>query len=246
MRTSSWLLLTGALAVLAALAGSAPLLGCESGPADLRVDSVRIPTGCCRVCTAGQACGDGCIPRHLTCHRDPGCACDAPDAPARRDRSPAPTGPATVRDTAPDVAELVPCAVERIIDGDTFVCEGLGRIRLLLVDAPERSQGEHGVSATRALAELLPIGAVVGLELDVRERDRYGRILAYVHAPDAGMVNVELARRGYVVVAVYPPNVRHVERIREAVAEARDAGRGLWSSSAFACEPAEHRAGRCP
>lgn len=31
---------------------------------------------CCRICTTGQACGDGCISRRYTCRRPPGCACD--------------------------------------------------------------------------------------------------------------------------------------------------------------------------
>lgn len=31
---------------------------------------------CCKVCRAGQACGDSCISRSKTCHVGPGCACD--------------------------------------------------------------------------------------------------------------------------------------------------------------------------
>lgn len=34
-------------------------------------------TGCCRVCTTGKACGDGCISKSYTCHQPPGCACNA-------------------------------------------------------------------------------------------------------------------------------------------------------------------------
>ncbi len=32
---------------------------------------------CCKVCTTGKACGDSCISRSYTCHKGPGCACDA-------------------------------------------------------------------------------------------------------------------------------------------------------------------------
>jgi len=35
------------------------------------------PAGCCKVCTTGKACGDGCISKSNTCHQPPGCACDA-------------------------------------------------------------------------------------------------------------------------------------------------------------------------
>ena len=31
---------------------------------------------CCVTCTAGVACGDGCIPADATCHQPPGCACE--------------------------------------------------------------------------------------------------------------------------------------------------------------------------
>jgi hypothetical protein len=51
--------------------------------------------------------------------------------------------------------------------------------------------------------------------------------------------------KGYALTLTYPPNVRHVERIRAAVQEARAAGRGLHATSAFACTPKEYRAGKC-
>jgi len=31
---------------------------------------------CCRVCTAGKACGDSCIAANLTCRQGAGCACN--------------------------------------------------------------------------------------------------------------------------------------------------------------------------
>jgi endonuclease YncB( thermonuclease family) len=33
---------------------------------------------CCMICRKGKACGDSCISRKKTCHKPPGCACDAP------------------------------------------------------------------------------------------------------------------------------------------------------------------------
>jgi len=32
---------------------------------------------CCRVCDAGQACGNTCIAANKTCHKGRGCACNA-------------------------------------------------------------------------------------------------------------------------------------------------------------------------
>ncbi len=144
----------------------------------------------------------------------------------------------------PEIAGV--CTVSRIVDGDTLRCEeGNERVRLLLIDTPELSQRPYGQEASQLLEEILPPGTRVQLELDVQARDRYGRLLAYLYHPDGRMANLELARAGYAVLSVYPPNVRHVESIREAVAEARAARRGLWSGPAFECLPADHRAGRC-
>jgi micrococcal nuclease len=133
-----------------------------------------------------------------------------------------------------------------VIDGDTLECQGGERIRLLLIDTPEQSQGPYAAAATRALEALLPARpATVRLELDVVPTDQYDRTLAYVWLPDGRMANEEMARSGFAVALVYPPNVRYVERIRAAVSEAQRARRGLWSTEAFTCPPVEHRRGRC-
>jgi micrococcal nuclease len=137
------------------------------------------------------------------------------------------------------------CLVERVIDGDTLVCEGGQRVRLLLIDTPEMDQGEFGRLAREALLELLPPGTSSPMEFDVQRLDRYGRTLAYLYLPDGRMANLELARRGYAVVLSYPPNIRHIDEMRSAVVEAREARRGLWSGSAFQCEPVQHRRGDC-
>jgi endonuclease YncB( thermonuclease family) len=137
------------------------------------------------------------------------------------------------------------CTVERVIDGDTLVCDGGDRIRLLLIDAPELSQGRWGEAARAELLSLAPLGTAVRVERDVQLRDRFGRTLAYLWLDDGRMVNEELLRAGVAVVAVYPPNVRHVERLRAAVVEAREEKAGLWVTPAFECAPSDHRAGRC-
>jgi micrococcal nuclease len=118
-------------------------------------------------------------------------------------------------------------AQDGIRDGDTLRCEDGPRVRLLMIDAPELGQGASGEAAIDALRALAPTGTRVRLETDVRERDPYERILAYVWLPDGRMVNEEMARSGYAVALVYPPNVRHADRIRAAVRQARAARRGL-------------------
>lgn len=142
------------------------------------------------------------------------------------------------------VRETRTCVVARITDGDSIECRGIGRVRLLGMDAPELDQGNLGARATQALARLLAVGDTVALEPDVEPRDRNGRILAYVWARDT-LVNWSMVRRGWAVALTYPPNVQYVDWFEAAQRAARDEGVGLWAVEGFSCLPRDHRAGRC-
>ncbi len=137
------------------------------------------------------------------------------------------------------------CAVLRIIDGDTIRCTDGRRIRLLLIDAPEMDQEPFGMQARSAVERLASVGSMLALEFDVGRLDRFGRTLAYAYLPDGRMLNEELLRAGMAVVSVYPPNVKHIDRLRGVADSARAAARGLWSLAAFSCLPTDRRAGRC-
>jgi micrococcal nuclease len=127
--------------------------------------------------------------------------------------------------------------VERVVDGDTIVLAGGERVRYIGVDTPESVKPGTPVEcfakrAARANADLVG-GRTVELRYDVEQRDRYGRLLAYVYrASDGLFVNAELVRRGYATPATFPPNVRHVDEFARLARQARSAGRGLWSACA--------------
>lgn len=148
-------------------------------------------------------------------------------------------GPETSGDAAPDQ-----CLVARIIDGDTFTCASGTRVRLLLIDAPETSQGSLGLRSKLALQEMVTEGSPVRLRYDVQKMDRYGRALAHVYS-NGSWVNHALVRNGYAIVSVYPPNVRGVESLRAAADSARQEEAGLWRLNGFTCTPAEHRRREC-
>ena len=123
--------------------------------------------------------------------------------------------------------------VERVVDGDTFVLAGGERVRLIGIDTPEtvhpnKPVEPFGPEASGFTKKMLE-GRDVRLEFDVQERDRYGRLLAYVFLEDDTFVNAELIRLGYAVVSTIPPNVKHAERFLELQREARERERGLWS-----------------
>ena len=120
--------------------------------------------------------------------------------------------------------------VTRVVDGDTLAV-GDERVRLIGIDTPETVAPGTPVECfgreASAEMERLVEGRRVRLVRDVEERDRYGRLLAYVYRGDL-FVNAEMVRRGFASVATYPPNVRHVDLFLRLQREARREGRGLW------------------
>lgn len=137
-----------------------------------------------------------------------------------------------------------PCVVERVVDGDTFDCVGGPRVRPIGFDAPERGQGEAYRQATTAFERWVAPGDTVQLELDVRPRDRYGRQLAWVWRADT-LVNEQMLAGGWAMLYTLPPNVRYVERLRDAERAARESRAGFWDGSVFECPPSAFRRGAC-
>lgn len=166
-------------------------------------------------------------------------------APPRAAQAQAPPEPAA-RDSGPSrpVRPTTPCTVTRIVDGDTVDCRGVGRVRLIGMDTPERSQRPFGGRAARALAELIRVGDSVEVEPDVEPRDRYGRVLGHVWSGGT-LINWAMVRQGWAVLLTYPPNVQYVEWLTAAQRRAREERRGLWAVGGFDCLPAQRRRGRC-
>lgn len=128
--------------------------------------------------------------------------------------------------------------VTRVVDGDTIKVRVGGRterVRYIGVDTPETVKPNSPVECFgRAASDFnkqLVAGEAVTLSYDAEQRDRYGRLLAYVRrARDGVFVNEELLQRGYATTLTIPPNVRYAARFRSVQRDAREAGRGLWGS----------------
>jgi len=155
--------------------------------------------------------------------------------------------------------------VLHVVDGDTIRVQlpgGPTAVRLIGIDAPEEHESDRLDRAARsnhrskgtiqALGRLASeftrrqlLGRSVSLELDVEDRDRYGRLLAYVWLDERTLFNAEIVRAGYATAYTVPPNVRYAEWFRALEREARTERRGLWSRGLAEAtprrRPAAHR-----
>lgn len=139
---------------------------------------------------------------------------------------------------------LLPCVVDRVVDGDTFYCRDGRKVRLIGVDSPEMAQGAPGRAARDALRRMLPAGRTVRLESDLTPTDRYGRALAWVWVGGT-LVNEAMARQGWAMLYTVPPDVKYVQRLERAQKKARAERAGLWKGSAFDCSPSRFRRREC-
>lgn len=130
--------------------------------------------------------------------------------------------------------------ISEVVDGDTVVVRFASgqeeRVRLLGIDTPEtvdptRPVQCFGPEASAYLAELLPLGTPVQLERDVEARDRFGRLLAYVHrSSDDLFINIEMLRSGFADVSIFEPNTAYQPSLVAAVTSARTRSVGLWEA----------------
>jgi micrococcal nuclease len=124
--------------------------------------------------------------------------------------------------------------VKRVIDGDTIDVSGVGRVRLLGVDAPELGRGfdtaaPFGREARDRLTSLI-LNRWIRLEQEGPSLDTYNRRLAYVMTEDGQFVNATLVREGLARVSARLPLIRLAE-LQRAEREAQAFRRGMWGGT---------------
>ena len=158
---------------------------------------------------------------------------------------------------------LIETKVTRVVDGDTIHASVNGKdesIRLIGVDTPETVKPNtpvqpYGPEAS-AFSKAQLTDKTVWLEKDVQERDKYGRLLAYVWTEQpteisdteirAKMFNAKLLLDGYGQLLTIAPDVKYVDYFTHYQTDAREGSKGLWgipiapavSSAATSNEPA--------
>ena len=137
--------------------------------------------------------------------------------------------------------------VVRVVDGDTLVASIGGReenARLIGIDTPETKRPDtpvecFGPEASDRLHALLPAGTPVRLELDEEPRDRYGRLLVYLHrSADDAFINEAMVVEGLADTLSIAPNTAYDDRFAAAVTAARAGSAGLWGACPDAHSPA--------
>lgn len=150
--------------------------------------------------------------------------------------SPSPAKPPEPSTSVPVIA----ANVTKIVDGDTAqmsLSDGRNeKVRFIGMDTPEVGK-PHAGEATGYTSQMIS-NKQVWLEIGTGERDRYGRLLAYVwlsppkRADDAearsSMLNAKLLLDGFAQLMTVPPNVKYVNQFRAYQEEARTGERGLW------------------
>ncbi|SFB37649.1 micrococcal nuclease [Nocardioides alpinus] len=147
--------------------------------------------------------------------------------------------PAQVSDLigAPE-ADRTRAVVVRVTDGDTLkvrLANGSEKdVRILGIDTPEVYPEMQcgGQEATAALATLTPVGSRIVLVSDPTQgnRDRYGRLLRYVHrsGDDVGLAQLTSGRARVFIFNDDP--LQRAEAYRKAERGARKADRGSWAA----------------
>jgi len=129
--------------------------------------------------------------------------------------------------------------VTKVIDGDTFKIQTDNReedtIRLIGIDTPETVDPRKpvqcfGKEASTKAKELIE-GKIVILDSDPTQgnKDKYNRLLRYVHLEDGTFVNIKLIEDGYAFEYTYNTPYKYRAEFKEAQKQAEANKRGLWA-----------------
>lgn len=153
--------------------------------------------------------------------------------------------PATTEETNSPI-NYIKTTVNSVVDGDTIKVTISGKeesVRLIGVDNPETVKPNspveaYGKEASNFTKEQLT-GKEVFLEKDVQERDKYGRLLAYVWLSPPTKIddneirtklfNAKLIIDGYGQLLTIPPNIKYVDYFTTYQNEAKENNVGLWA-----------------
>ena len=137
------------------------------------------------------------------------------------------------------------------------------KIRLLGIDAFELHQNKYGLLGKDFLTKEV-LNKTVCVETDVQKNDVYGRTLGYVfiarrlekptkqsqifyvnsmgiatpHSVRLAMtfINEELLKNGYAILSDFPPNIKYINKLKDAQIQGRENMLGVWKENQYVFE----------
>lgn len=92
----------------------------------------------------------------------------------------------------------------KVVDGDTIYVDGVGKVRFVGVNTPEK--GENGYKVSKNFVSKFCKNKVVGLDIDdSKNKDKYNRTLAVVII-DGKNLNEILLKEGLAEIMYIPPS----------------------------------------
>lgn len=159
---------------------------------------------------------------------------------------------------AADAATTIPMnytyyPVTKVVDGDTIAVDINGKnttIRLIGLDTPETVDPRKpvqcfGEEASTKAKEVLT-GKRVRIETDPSqgERDKYGRLLAYIFLEDGTLFNKFMIAEGYGHEYTYNVPYKYQKEFKDSEQNARENKLGLWTD--FVCAEKAERVTKSP
>jgi endonuclease YncB( thermonuclease family) len=128
-----------------------------------------------------------------------------------------------------------------VADGDTVTLEGLGTVRFIGVDTPEKNHPKLPVQfmsqAAGAFTEKICLGKKIRLAYDPYDKDKrgnYGRVLGYAYLEDGTYLQEELIKNGLAIAYTkYPMDAGRKAQFLAWEREARNRQIGLWQDDGF-------------
>ncbi len=115
--------------------------------------------------------------------------------------------------------------VLKVVDGDTVELSNGEKIRLIGINTPEK--GQPYFKDAKDTLEMLILEKEVRLELDVSQKDMYGRTLGYLFIGDQ-FINQNMIESGYAMVDTVPPNVLYADTLVASLDRAKNECKGMW------------------
>lgn len=139
--------------------------------------------------------------------------------------------------------------VIRVVDGDTVMLDTGAEVRLTGIQAPKLPLGRAGfrpwplAAEAKAAMEQMSLRRRVRLEYPGRRHDRWGRLLAHVHAGDTWLQR-EMLLKGLARVYTFPDNRAQAADLYAAERTARAKRRGIWALDWYRLLTAEEAGSR--